>query len=97
MVFIGDCVEEEPAGLYAAARELKIPTFVFQEGDDPIATKVLREIARLTKGAHCPFDQGSAKQLSELLRAVARYVAGGKQALLQSGSASAVKLLEQLK
>jgi len=97
MVFIGDCVEERPADLYAAARELGLPVFLFQEGDNPIATKVFREIARLTKGAHCRFDPGSAKQLSELLRAVAAYAAGGRQALLASGNAGAVRLLEQLR
>lgn len=97
MVFVGDCVEEEPADLYATARELRVPVFLFQEGDNPIATKVFSEIARLTGGAHCLFDPGSAKQLAELLCAVATYAAGGKQALLQSGNVGAVRLLEQLK
>ena len=97
MVFVGDFCEEEPADLYAAARGLTVPVFAFQEGDDPIATKVFREIARLTGGAHCRFDPGSARQLGELLRAVAVYAAGGQQALLASGNAGALKLLEQLK
>jgi hypothetical protein len=96
MVFVGDCVEEQPAELYAAARELGVPAFLFQEGDDPVATKVLREIARLTRGAHVRFEQGSAKQLSELLRAVAAYAAGGLKALSTSNNAGAVKLLQQL-
>jgi hypothetical protein len=97
MVFVGDCCEEEPADLYAAARELEVPVFLFQEGDDPTATKVFREIAQLTKGAHCRFDPGSARQLAELLRAVAVYAAGGRQALLASGNAGALKLLEEIK
>jgi hypothetical protein len=97
MVFVGDCVEEQPPDLYAAARDLGLPGFLFQEGDDPIATKVLRELARLTKGAHCRFNPGSANQLGELLRAVAAYAAGGRAALLASGNAGAAKLLEQLK
>ncbi len=39
------------------------------------------EIARLTKGAHCRFDAGSAEQLKSLLTAVAVYAAGGRKAL----------------
>jgi hypothetical protein len=97
MVFVGDCVEEQPADLYAAARELGLPVFPFQEGDDPEATRVFREIARVTKGAHCRFDPGSAKQLGELLRAVAVYAAGGVKALSARGNAGALKLLQQLK
>jgi hypothetical protein len=58
---------------------------------------VFREIAQLTKGAHCRFDPGSARQLAELLRAVAVYAAGGRQALLASGNAGALKLLEEIK
>jgi hypothetical protein len=97
LVFVGDAMEETPADLYAAARELGLPVFLFQEGDDPEATRVFREIARLTKGAHCRFDPGSAKQLSELLRAVAAYAAAGLKALSTSNNAGAVKLLRQLK
>jgi hypothetical protein len=36
---------ETPADLYAAARELGLPVFLFQEGDDSEATRVFREIA----------------------------------------------------
>ena len=46
-------------------------------------------------GAHCRFDPGSARQLGELPPAVAVYAAGGRQALLASGNAGALKLLEQ--
>ena len=97
LVFVGDAMEETPADLYAAARELGLPVFLFQEGDDSEATRVFREIARLTKGAHCRFDPGSAKQLGGLLRAVAVYAAGGVKALSASGNAGALKLLQQLR
>jgi hypothetical protein len=97
LVFVGDAMEETPADLYDAARSLGMPMFLFQEGDDPEATRTFREIARLTEGAHCRFDPGSAKQLSELLRAVAAYAAGGKQALLARGNAGGVRLLSPLK
>ena len=32
-IFIGDAVEELPSELYAAAADLGVPMFVFQEGD----------------------------------------------------------------
>ena len=32
LVFVGDAMEEIPADLYAAARELGVPAFMFQEG-----------------------------------------------------------------
>jgi hypothetical protein len=97
LVFVGDAVEEQAADLYAAARELGLPAFMFQEADDPAVTTVFREIARLTKGAHCHFTPGAARELAELLRAVAAYAAGGLTALSASQSAGAVKLLLQLK
>jgi hypothetical protein len=97
LVFIGDAIEETPADLYAVARDLGMRAFMFQEGDDPDATKVFREIARLTRGAYHPFNSGSAKQLGELLRVAAAYAAGGPTALNRSTSGAAVKLLEQLK
>jgi hypothetical protein len=102
LVYVGDCMEEEIDHLAALAGELGIlgvPAFMFQEGRDARAETAFREIARLTKGAYCRFDAGSARQLRELLRAVAAYAAGGRQALEDfSRRAGAGKLLlEQLK
>lgn len=98
LVFVGDCVEEDPADLYAVARELGLPAFLFQEGDDPVAAQIFRELARLTKGAYCRFDPGAARELGELLRAVAAYAAGGLKALSDlSGNTSAIKLLQQIR
>jgi hypothetical protein len=96
-VFVGDAIEEQPSELQAAAAGLGVPGFVFQEGDDPIVARVFKEIARLTKGVHCHFTSDAARELAELLRAVAAYAAGGRQALLASQSAGARKLLLQLK
>jgi hypothetical protein len=84
MVYVGDCMEEQVDRLAAQAGELGIlgvPVFMFQEGGDPAAAIAFKEIARLTKGAYCRFDAGSAVQLRELLRAVAAYAAGGRKAL----------------
>jgi hypothetical protein len=94
-------MEEPIDDLCAAAGALGllgVPAFVFQEGHDPIAERAFREIARLSRGAYCRFDVGSAHQLAELLRAVAAYAAGGMKALANlKRSAGAVKLIEQLR
>jgi hypothetical protein len=102
-VYVGDCMEESADLLCAKAGEvslLGVPMFMFQEGSDPMAERTFREIARLTRGAWCRFDQSSARQLKELLAAVAVYAAGGRQALAdhsrQKGGGSTL-LLEQLK
>ena len=60
---------------------LGVPVFLFQEGRDPVAERAFRHIARLTKGAYCHFDAGSAHQLRDLLSAVAVYATGGRPAL----------------
>jgi ABC-type sulfate transport system substrate-binding protein len=58
-----------------------VPVFIFHEGGDPLARRAFEQIARLTKGACCPFDASSAQQLRDLLGAVAVYAAGGRRAL----------------
>jgi hypothetical protein len=113
-VFVGDAVEEPPQELYAAAAEVKVPLFLFQEGDGfalyvdehggfavehPVQTveEVFRELARLSGGAYEKFNAGAAKQLGELLRAVAAFAVGGLTALADLRSESARKLLTQMK
>jgi hypothetical protein len=79
---------------------LNLPLFVFQEGKNPNVGNVFSQLATLSGGAHCQFDQGSARQLGQLLAAVAVYAAGGKTALksnLLSMDASVQRLLQQLK
>ena len=86
VVFVGDAMEEPIDDLCARAGELgllKVPAFMFQEGDDSSAERAFKEIARLTGGAWCRFDPGAAAQLRELLRAAAAYAAGGREALLR--------------
>jgi hypothetical protein len=100
LVFVGDAMEEEPDGLAHDAGELGrlgVPAFMFQEGRDREVEQVFREIARLTRGAYCRFDSGAARQLAELLRAVAVFAAGGLAALASRKDPGAVKLLGQLK
>jgi hypothetical protein len=100
IVYVGDCMEENIDALCAQAGELGllgVPMFMFQEGHEPKAERAFREIARLTRGAYCPFDAGSARQLRELLAAVAVYATGGRKALEAAKSDAAVRLLEQLR
>jgi hypothetical protein len=67
--------------------------------DDPPqkVEHVFREIARLTNGAYARFDAGAARQLGELLRAVAAFAVGGIAALADQRTDSARKLLGQMK
>jgi hypothetical protein len=100
LVFVGDAMEENPDLLVHEANELGrlgVPAFMFQEGVDREVESVFRGIARLTHGAYCRFNPGAARQLAELLRAVAVYATGGVAALSTRHDASSVKLLAQLK
>ena len=84
LVFIGDACEENIDELCHTAGEMgmrSLPIFIFHEGDDVIARRAFEDIARLSGGAYCQFDSGSAKILRELLAAVAVYAVGGHRAL----------------
>jgi len=84
LVFVGDCMEEPADNLCHMAGQLGVlglPIFLFHEGREPLAAATFQQLARLSGGAYCPFDAGSAQQLTELLRAVAVYAAGGLKAL----------------
>ncbi len=88
LVFVGDCMEEDIDRLAHQAGELGllgVPAFLFHEGADPTARKAFQTIARLTGGACCPFDAASARQLKDLLSAVAVFAAGGRPALEDFG------------
>jgi hypothetical protein len=104
LVYVGDCMEEEVDDLCGRAGELAllgVPAFVFQEGREARAERAFREIARLTNGAYCRFDSGSATQLRGLLAAVAVFAAGGRRALEAMGPRIAGRgarlLLEQMR
>ena len=88
LVFVGDAMEESVDELFGLAGELGllgVPVFLFHEGGDPVAARAFKEIARVTRGAYCPFDGASAEQLRALLGAVAAYAAGGRRALADYG------------
>ena len=88
LVFVGDCMEENVDDLCAMAGELgllKVPAFLFHEGNERQASLAFRQIARLSGGAYLQFDAHSAAQLKNLLSAVAVYAAGGRRALVKFG------------
>jgi hypothetical protein len=88
VIFVGDAMEEKLDELSRLAGELGllgVPVFVFHEGGDERAGRAFRQIAKVSGGAYCPFDSGSAEQLRQLLGAVAAYAAGGQPALVAYG------------
>jgi hypothetical protein len=103
VVFVGDCCEEDVDQVGHEAGQLGLlglPVFVFQEGDDRIASRLFPQIAKLTRGAYSKFDRNSPDQLKRLLGAVAAYAAGGRDALLKYGrdkGGAAALLTHQLK
>jgi len=99
LVFIGDAMEEDVDDLASKAGELGLkgfPVFVFQEGNDPVATEALKEIARLSRGAWFRFDRSAADHLAKLLSAVAVYATGGLKALAARGKPEDQIMLEHL-
>jgi hypothetical protein len=104
LIFIGDCFEEDEAATLQVAGELAlrgVPAFVFQEGRDRLARRAFAAIARLTRGAHVPFDHNSVQELRRLLGAVAQFAVGGLPALRKfahgNDSAAVRALLTQLR
>ena len=100
LVFVGDCMEEDPGRLYELAGQLKmlgIPVFMFHEGGEPLAAGVFREIAAISGGAYCPFDTASADQLRQLLRGVGAFSAGGLPALQKLAQREGGQLLRLVK
>lgn len=100
LVFIGDAIEENPDSLCNLAGQcgiLRLPLFLFQEGNDPLVEQTFRTMAKLSGGAYARFDSNSADLLAGLLGAVASFATGGRAALEEHGSSSAKLLLKQLK
>ena len=101
--FFGDCCEEDVDAVGHEAGQLGLlglPVFVFQEGEDRVASRLFPQIAKLTRGAYCKFDRSSPDQLKRLLGAVAAYAAGGRAALLKYGKeqgGAAALLTNQMK
>lgn len=103
LVFVGDCMEEDPDALGDLAGQLGllgVPCFMFHEGGDARARKVFEDIAKVSGGACCSFDSNSPAQLRDLLSAVAVFASGGRAALrelAQARGGMAKRLTQQLK
>lgn len=100
VIIIGDAVEESIDALCGKAGQLGmlgVPLFMFQEGFDPKVKHCFQQMAYLSKGAYATFDEHSAKELAELLAAVATFATGGYDALQQLQSNAAKLLLQQIK
>jgi len=96
LVLVSDSCEENPSLLYASARKLDVPVFMFQEGRSEGIAEIYAEIARITKGAHGEFNANAGQQLADLLKAVAAFAVGGVKALADQNSAAARLLLTQV-
>jgi hypothetical protein len=97
VIVIGDALEEIPSTLYDAVAGLRVPFFMFQEGDDPQVRAAFEKIRDLTKGAYCAFNTGAIAQLREYLQGVVVYTTGGVAALSDLRTEGARKLLQQVK
>jgi hypothetical protein len=100
VIYVGDMVdgeEDTEAALCDLVGGLGVPCFLFQEGNDPHAAPIFREMARLSRGAHFRFRPGAERELADALRAVAAFATGGLTALQNLKSDAAVKLLGQMK
>jgi len=102
VVFVGDAMEEDIDTLGHLAGQLGLhglPCFMFHEGNDPVVATAFKQFARLSGGAYCPFDEGAAQQLKDLLTAVAVFAAGGRKALADYShkkKGEMVRLLSQI-
>ena len=83
VVYVGDCLEEDPDHIVGLAGDIglhRIPIFLFQEGDDPLAATIFRDIARVTGGAYGQFDPSAKHKLATYLKGIAAYAASGRDA-----------------
>jgi hypothetical protein len=98
VVIIGDMIHDdldEAADLAMQLRRAGTKLFLFQEGNDPRTERSFKYLAEVSGGAHFKFDQHTGhQQLTDLLKAVAQFSAGGKEAL--AAGEAATLLLEKL-
>jgi hypothetical protein len=97
LIFVGDVVEENFRGFIRRRKRSRHACVCVSGGLRRDLRRTFREIATRTKGAYAAFNENSAKELAELLRAVAAFAVGGVAALADQNSTAAVKLLAQLK
>lgn len=84
LIYIGDCVEEDVDALGHLAGTLGMSgtrIFIFQDGGDPAAEAVFRDMCRLGNGAFARLDGSAASALADMLGAIASLIVGGFNAL----------------
>lgn len=99
LVLVGDAFEEAVDPACHLAGQLGMhgtPVFCFLEGANAAAGFAFRQIARVSGGAFAPFDAESAETLRALLRAVAVFAAGGREALSRLPGREAARIAGQL-
>ena len=99
IVYIGDACEENPTALNELALQCRLarrPLLIFQEANDEATSRCFASLAALSGGAHIQLNDASGERLKALLRAVVRFVTGGRKALEGSGQESDKLLLTQL-
>jgi hypothetical protein len=97
VVFVGDAMEENPDALCdraGALGMLGVPLFIFHERGEARAAECFRQMAKLSGGAYCRFDANSARELRDLLRAVAVFATGGPLALADFGARAGGAVLQ---
>ena len=100
VIIVSDAMEEKVDDLCRLSGQLGLlntPIFAFQEGYDPIVSHAFTQMAHLSRGAYCAFNENSANELADLLSAVAVYASGGYKALenFSKNATASVKLLTQ--
>ena len=100
VVFIGDACEEPVDKVADRRRPLstlpKRRCSCSRKARTPDASRVFRQVARLTGGAHSPFAPGRAADLRALLKAVAHFAASGRRGVERLDHPAAARLLRQL-
>ena len=104
VVIVGDAFHDDQDSLDEAAisanrlRRAGTRLFLIQQGDDPVTTRKLQYLAKVSGGAYFRFDpRTQERQFSEMWRVMSAYATGGEEAVKATGGRAATLLLEQLK
>ena len=104
VVIVGDAFHDDQDSLDEAAisanrlRRAGTRLFLIQQGDDPVTTRKLQYLAKVSGGAYFRFDpRTQERQFSEMWRVMSAYATGGEEAVKATGGQAATLLLEQLK
>jgi hypothetical protein len=104
VIIVGDAFHDNEDSLAEAAlainqlRRQGTRVFLIQQGDEPVTTRKLQHLHRVTSASYFKFDpQTQRRQFAEMLEMVSAYAAGGEQAVKAIGGQAANLLLEHFK